>query len=220
MFESVNFILDNAGITTDGKALAVYGIILAACLGHASYTDWFEGRLVSNVTSLVLICSSFAVAPFIWEDPTKMILVSLGWIFILTIFFLMGWVGGGDWKIYIALAPILGFANIVMFVIAAILSLVSVLFALDYAKETKSDKNGMRFGKVPACPAISLATIITIGLIGCPLIFTIGLFGLTILFAALTPVYQNLHRKAVLAEMAEESKANPNVWPQDFLDQQ
>jgi len=210
MLELPRLILDSVAINSGAAALAVYGIVFAFALGHASYTDWFQGKLISNVTSLVLFSTSWAVAPLIWTNSALMLASALGWVLFATVLFFAGGMGGGDWKIYLALAPIFGPANLVFFVLASLLILVSVLFDWRGVRESASKKRGKRLGEVAALPAMTVAALITVGLIGCPWPFVAGLAGLTLLGAALTPVSQRFSRQARIQEALDQAGAEPH----------
>ena len=163
--------------------LAPIVLIITALLAYASYTDIFRGQIIPNGLTGALFLLTIAAIPLLFEDHLPHL--ALGLIPVLFSFGLVviGGQGGGDFKLYCSLGPLLGPAGVALFFLSALVTLVYAL-PLGIANYDRQAQFGHRMGHAPAGPGIALAFPITLVFLGLPLGYGAALIALQVVLVA------------------------------------
>lgn len=191
--------------------LASGAFCLTLLLAYASYTDMFRGHVIFNMTSLGVICVSWALVPLVFENPLPHVLWGLIPVLFSFVMVMMGAQGAGDFKLYLGLCPLVGPAGIVLFFLSTVVTLIySIPIAVRSYKKNKGKKvkKGHRLGVAPAGPGIATALPLTMILMGAPVLYGLGMLAAGVLMVTVFKLYPSMR-----------AEPEPSVMPQSYLDE-
>lgn len=176
---------DGLGLWELGPGL----FILAILLGYAIFTD-LRGHIIPNQITVPLMVGSLAVAPFLYDDPKRLLLVAVPTSLVFVFMIYTNRFGAGDTKLLIALSFLFHKSVIGLFFIANFIALAYALpvMYLAYRAKRRGEFEGrirkiaLQFG-----PAIAIATAIPVAVSGAgwwALAYLAVMLASTALFAA------------------------------------
>lgn len=153
--------------------LAVPMVLLALLLGYCAYTDLFRGNIIPNGATGGLFLAAVGVVPLLYENPLQHYLVAAVLCALMLPLMFSG-MGGGDVKLYMGLAVLLGPAFVIVFFASVFLVLayslpVMVRTVQRNRREGIKARRGHRLGGAPAAPGIALGFPAMLVLTGMPL---------------------------------------------------
>lgn len=163
----INNILINVKFNdVSDKPLWAIMLVIVALLGYAFYTDLFKDRIITNSTTLSLATISFATSIFVYQDLAFHFIVAGVFIFALLLVTLFADFGGGDFKIFSALALLLGAAVIPLFLLMCIITLIMSLPQIIRNFKKRKEAGKFKMGHAPLAPGTAIAFPILLAIMG------------------------------------------------------